>query len=233
MKKGLLVLVLAILVSTGAFAQMSAGAGLFFANDFGGGGIISESIPPFGTLELTMEMPNAGFGTFGFFDLTYAEVTIGFYSGKGDMTMRLKIPGVGEMSEKIGEISFTGVNFGLLGKYPISVGNAVTLFPLLGIEYQRVVSGEIIEGGYTFRLSSKEAADFSTLWFKAGAGMDYSLTDMMYLRFSFLYGLRLANKLEKELVEMFAEDFEDIPGVSVDTRLGHGLTIKAAIGFKF
>jgi hypothetical protein len=75
-----------------------------------------------------------------------------------------------------------------------------------------------------------DAGDFSALWFKFGGGVDYLLTPQIYLRFEALYGLRLPNKAENDLVDLF-----DDMGASSDAKslLGHGLTIKAAVGYRF
>ena len=65
-----------------------------------------------------------------------------------------------------------------------------------------------------------KASDFNTLWFKFGGGLDYDLSETMFLRSSLLYGIRLSNKIEK--------DWED----GGDTRLGHGLDIRVGVGFR-
>ena len=63
--------------------------------------------------------------------------------------------------------------------------------------------------------------------------MDFSLTHNIYLRGQVLYGIRLANRFENDLVNELRDDFTGIPGVNIDTRLGHGLSIKLAVGFRF
>jgi hypothetical protein len=62
----------------------------------------------------------------------------------------------------------------------------------------------------------------------SGGGMDYSLTDKLYLRGNILYGIRLASAVESRMVIYYERMNE-----SAKTLLGHGLTIKVGVGYKF
>jgi hypothetical protein len=61
--------------------------------------------------------------------------------------------------------------------------------------------------------------------------VDYALTDALYLRGSLLYGIRLASKFEKDLDDLMKAAAGGID--CHDPKQGHGLTVKAAIGYKF
>jgi hypothetical protein len=76
-----------------------------------------------------------------------------------------------------------------------------------------------------------DSGDFSALWFKFGGGLDFAFMQKLYLRLEALYGIRLANTLEKDMKDMV----EDLPGADVEVKnlLGHGLTAKLAVGYKF
>jgi hypothetical protein len=67
------------------------------------------------------------------------------------------------------------------------------------------------------------------LWFKFGGGLDYDITSSLYLRGEFLYGLRLVNKAENDM----KDSLDDQGASDIKTRLGHGLTVKFAVGSKF
>ena len=212
-KKGLLVFVLVVFVVCGAFSfpqfRLSAGGGLYFTSDFGGG--VETSV--YG-IKYHKNTPYFGGGTFGFFDATYVEANLGFFyvNCNYDDSIQGKF-----------DISINGIDIGILGKYPFVLSTKLTLFPLLGITYRFMTSGETSTGKKVVDIE-----DLSALWFKFGGGLDYSFTDMIYLRGEVLYGLRLKNKVEKD-----AEDYYKAPGVSVDTLLGHGLEIKVPVGFRF
>jgi hypothetical protein len=207
-KKNLAVLVIAALTASGVFAQgfgLSAGVGGYFGSDFGGG---------YEVLSKKTEMPYFGGGGFAFFDATYAELSVGVLAGA--LTMK--------GGSKDTSNSLMNLDIALLGKFPIAVGSSLTVFPLLGADYQVTLSlkdedGEDLENSD----GDKMAGDFSALWFKFGGGLDYAITDNLYLRFEALYGIRLANKIETD-----EKDDHD-----ADVLLGHGLTAKLAVGFKF
>ena len=118
-----------------------------------------------------------------------------------------------------------GLGFGILGKYPFNFGK-VTAFPLMGVEYRLALSVKDKDGNIIDDIPGADDAssDYSALWFQLGGGVDYALTDALYLRGSALYGIRLANKVE-------TNEVDDDPDASA--RLGHGLTVKVAIGYKF
>ncbi|MCL2802225.1 MAG: hypothetical protein FWD28_10755 [Treponema sp.] len=204
-KKLLLVLVLAALVAGGAFAfDISAGGGVSISNQFGGG---------VGVGNFKEEFPWFGFGVFGYFDATYVEASLGltFAFGKinDDLFYDVSI-----------DTNYTILNLSILGKYPISLGDGMTVFPAAGIDYQMVLS--MSSNG----VSWTDANEYmSALWFKFGVGLDYDLDDSMYLRFLGLYGLRLQNKYESETISALF----NIPNYN----MGHGFTLKAAVGFRF
>jgi hypothetical protein len=182
----------------------SFGAGGYFTSDFGGGIQFSSSSKT--------EMPYAGGGAFAFFDATYAELSVGMFAANG------------EFDEKR---SAFGMDFGLLGKFPIQLSKSFSFFPLLGIEYHLVLSA-LDKDEYQFQNKNKKAPfDLSAFWFKAGAGLDFSFSEALYVRGELLYGLRLANKYEVDTVKAINKAGYD--GTSL---LGHGLNIKLALGYR-
>jgi hypothetical protein len=205
-KRSLMVLVLAALVAAGGvFAQniaLSAGGGGLIGGDFGGG------VEASGT---KIETPYFGGGGFAFFDATYAELSLAI-SGNGG---KFKTSGSGDV-----DFSLVNLNIGLLGKYPFAINDTLSFFPLLGIDYQVTLSAKQGDN------EVDEPGDFSALWIKFGGGVDYSITESLYLRLDALYGIRLANKFENDMKD-------NIPGADVKPLLGHGLTVKVGVGYKF
>ena len=206
-RKGFLAVLVAVLAAGNAFAQMpefklSAGAGGLFVSQFDGG---------VNTPTVVHKFPYAGGGGFAFFDATFAELSLGFFAAGGDWKR------IGSVAEDLA-LSYTGLDISLLGKYPFALTEQFTLFPLLGIDYRHFVS--VKQNGTKLN----NAGDFSALWFKLGAGADYAFTEHIFARLGVLYGLRLANKFEKDRAKL-SSDF--------NTRLGHGLDVKLAVGYRF
>jgi hypothetical protein len=176
--------------------------------------------------------PYSGGGGFVFFDANYAELSVGFFAGGGEMEAKIEsnIPDVPVGSSK-GDTSITALTIGLLGKYPIALNQNLKVFPLLGIDYLAVLSLKDEDGDEYTNADGKESpGDFSALWFKFGVGADVALTQKVYLRIEALYGIRLANKFENDLKDELDAEGQDY--FTTKTLLGHGLTIKLAAGFK-
>jgi opacity protein-like surface antigen len=203
-KKNLAVLIIAALTASGVFAQgfgLSAGLGGYVGGDFGGGSEIDGE---------KGDTPYFGGGGFAFFDATYAELSAGVLVGGGKWSSAYTV-------------SIMNLNISVLGKYPIAIGEKLSVFPLLGIDYQAALSLKDEDG----EDATDKTEEFSALWFKLGGGLDYAITGNLYLRFEALYGIRLENEAEKNA----KKDYGDV--LDVKTLLGHGLTAKIAVGFKF
>jgi hypothetical protein len=71
---------------------------------------------------------------------------------------------------------------------------------------------------------AKAMEALSTVWFKADAGLDVYVTDHVFMRGALLYGVRLTNKMEKQLLDTRQE---------ADSVLGHGGDFKIAFGYRF
>jgi hypothetical protein len=209
-------LVLAAVTAGGAFAlpepKLSVGAGGYFTSDFGGGVETSG----FGQT-MTLKTPYAGGGGFAFFDATYAELSLGIFGGDGKWKREL-----GRYSSET-DMSYTGLDIGLLGKYPFEISEKFSVFPLLGITYRAMLSQKDSNGN-----KSKDPEDFSALWFRLGGGGDFYFTDHVYLRGGLLYGFRVKNTFEKDQVDSWSS-----PIVDAKARLGHGLELKIAVGYQF
>ncbi|GHV84923.1 hypothetical protein AGMMS50230_05310 [Spirochaetia bacterium] len=216
MKKALIVVLFAAMIASAAFAappalKMSAGGGVLFAGDLGGGMKIGSTD--------AYKTPWFGPGAFAFFDATYAEVGVDFIYGFGTMSP------TGGSDEKY---KIMNLGFSLLGKYPFTFGK-ITAFPLLGIEYRFAVSAKDKNGdNFDKGGNGPKAADFSALWIQIGGGVDYPITKQLYVRGELLYGIRLQNKAEKDSVDEAKRDGDD-----AKRRWGHGPTIKIGVGYKF
>ncbi|MDR0302504.1 MAG: hypothetical protein LBI04_09375 [Treponema sp.] len=202
MKKSISILVLLALVAGGAFAlDMSAGGGLLF--DLSGNNGVADGDLYMGTRILSI-------GGYGFFDATFVEVDVSFAYGM--LTYVYDFGPLGDGSDDAG--SALQLGFSLLGKYPIDLGG-FTLFPLLGVNYNLVLSASDQDGN-----DMDDAGDMSQLGFLAGLGFDLPLSDALYLRAEAMFNLRLPMKI-----------FDDLD--SDNTTFGMGPRIKVGVGYKF
>jgi len=226
MKKSIAILALLAIVATGAFAQgfplsMSAGGGLLFDLSVGNGAKMKFDVMGMsGDMEASLQ--NLSFGAFGFFDATYAEVDVNFAYGM--LTYKSESSGfLGGGSGPSGDANAMQLGFTLLGKYPFDLGG-FTLFPLLGLDYNVVLSV------WDKDSSTDKPGDSSQLGFLAGVGLDFPFSDALFLRAEAMFHLRLPSK--------WASDLKSGMGSvgsygSVDTTLGMGPRIKVGLGYKF
>jgi hypothetical protein len=192
---------------------LSAGGGAFYEGGFGGGLAWDGGA--------RVAMPYSGGGVGLFFDVKYAEASAGLSTGGGKWESGNATYDVG-----LPDMSLTYLNIGVFAKYPAAIGN-ITLFPLLGFDYEALISGKLI-----YPDGTEKTLEHSTgaAWFKLGCGADVGLGEKAYLRAEMLYGWRAANEYETWLVESKREYDGN---TEVTASGGTGLTLKAGVGVRF
>ena len=153
---------------------------------------------------------NMSIGVYGFFDATYGEVD--FYAAYGFMNDVEENTGSATENFGIFQIGFTG-----LGKYPFKINSNIVLFPLLGIDYNIVLFG-VVDG----EVDSTDASLFNQLGFLAGGGIDYFITDSLFLRGEALFHLRLPTRFMTSMALLGAS-----------ATVGMGPQVKVGLGYKF
>jgi len=219
MKKLLLVLVLAIIATGGAFAQLSVGGGLLFDYSLGNGqdGTIMGSGDSF-----KVDRNNMSVGGFVFFDAQYVKVDISFAYGQID-----NILSIGDQETLyLGNLMQLG--FDIIGKYPIPLGK-VSLFPMLGLGYNLVLSSDmetLVNINEIAFVEDDKPTEWSQFGLLAGIGADFWLTESLFIRAEALANIRLPP-------QRFI-DAMDNPGYgSIGNTIGIGPRIKLGIGYKF
>jgi opacity protein-like surface antigen len=217
-KRIVLALLMAALLAGGAFAQASVSAGV--GGNFGVYSI-SMSHPDW---DIDNPKPIVGVGFNAFFDASYVMVKFGMFIGGN--SEEEKIP----YAKVFYETTYTFLSLGLLGKYPIDLGN-FTLFPMLGFEYNIFLNskytmniGGVSSGGTIDRsdLADDHASDLDMFILQLGLGADFNLSEQIYLRPSVLWGIDLASS-ESE------KTFRDNKGTIFKSKFDIGI----ALGFKF
>jgi hypothetical protein len=229
MKKRLFLgLVFAAAVAGMAFTlpgfHVSAGGGAYFTSDFGGG--IETSYES--TEVFSIHTPYVGGGGFLFLDATYAELSLGLWGGGGPWEMKaFNVPT--DMT-----YGLMGLDISLLGKFPFNLTSKFSLFPLLGIAYRVMLSVKNEDGDQWEGFGGDGGpADFSRFWIKLGFGVDFDLTDSLYLRGGILGGLGFPNKAEADLQDYIEKMIGTTSGISTSIGLGFGFDVKLAVGYRF
>jgi len=255
-----------ILLSAAAWAQepgrkrlpFSVGGGALFLSDFGGGVDFSVPIPavappPYNTwtTDITMKTPYYAGGAYGFFDTTYAEMSIAYFAGASQCSAEGAY--LGEALQADNQFSrdrtiVSAISFELLAKYPFEVSSKLSVFPLVGVEYRLALWLKEDSGASDPNLSgiySGKAVDFSALWSHIGVGFDYQINKSFFMRAEILYGIRIPNKAEDEIVSGLKDKAQSLIDTQVpeayqsyiipqgNARRGHGLSVRLAAGRRF
>jgi hypothetical protein len=137
-----------------------------------------------------------GFGIGGFFDATYVEIGMDFifssykytYSRHGYYTES------GEVEQKL-----THFGFSIIGKYPF-VLEKLTVFPLLGIDYQIFISGSKNNGDTLSRDDLGYYDDeYDVFSVAVGGGLDYTLVGKLYLRGELLFNFKVLDSKSESM----------------------------------
>jgi opacity protein-like surface antigen len=181
----------------------------------------------------TDELSFAG-GIWGFFDATYVEADMSLIFTSYGQTV--KMPNLPNLSSSLNgpqkhRYTITQMNLTILGKYPISLNDKLTVFPLLGIDWQIALynnDGQLYED---FKIVKAMGYDVPNLgefwncfWIKTGVGADYSITNNLYVRGEFLYGIKLNSKNDTDNARYWAENLKGV---------ANGPSVKFGIGYRF
>jgi len=161
MKKILLMTLCLLIFGTGVFAvDMVIGAGGQFGFTFEQYEIYDE-----GDFWYRNDNNATIFGGFVFFGLNrYMEASIAVYAGMNDAKYKYW-----DDSEESVEYGGYQVGISLYFKYPFSLSSRFVFFPTIGVDVQNNYGG-------------------LDLWFRGGVGLDFFLTEKLFLRGQGIYG---------------------------------------------
>jgi hypothetical protein len=203
---------------------MSAGAGFLINMEFGGGLVWTDEP------KARISMPCDAAGAYLFFDALYGHASVGFTIGSKKWESDNA-----DDRDKLPTMQRTSLILSLYGKYPFAIGQSqsITLFPLLGFDYEASLSGKLeykTNKTYTFdgEGTRPNASALSAAWVKAGGGCDFNLNDNIYLRAEALYGFRSANTFENDMSKLEKND-----GVAAESKFGAGISVKIGAGYRF
>ena len=204
-KKVILTLLITALSVLNIFAfDMSAGVGGNFTVNFDSYKYDGDNIASQRTI---------GGGFFALFDITFAELNVGILFG----SLKKEYAGIWDDYS----INLFNLTFSLYGKYPIRL-SSFTIFPMLGVQYNLCLSakdeGEIIFDNPLLRMDY-----MNRFWIKFGAGADFNLTEKLYFRTSFLYGINFGSRNDRDVKKYNSKE----------SSFHHGLDIRVAIGWRF
>lgn len=137
-----------------------------------------------------------------YFDATYGVAAIGFQANGNTHRKSTTVIGASTITVEDDDENSSGfLSFSLLGRYPFALG-PVSLFPLLGVEYDLNLYYKDVDGNdLKASLTEQEKADLHQFWFKLGVGADITLYRGLYVRPLALFGFKLLNSAEQDTLE--------------------------------
>jgi hypothetical protein len=220
-----------------------------FSLSAGGGGLLGYTFTRYtlegGNVSSTQSMDRLDYGGFLFFDAAYAEFSV-FIQGGNSVYRENMIYSVASFADSKGTGSETSLGFSLLGKYPFSINEKISLFPMFGIGYQiALIQKRRPEGDLAYDRSKgmlpedRDKNDkpyplsaWNSFWIDVGAGLDCNITQTLFLRSELLFGFRLPTSYELGALEVVKN-----PPMNVSNPKLAGLTggpaLKLGIGYRF
>jgi len=241
MKKLILILLVLSLASTVFARDISFSAG--------GGGLLGYTFTRYtlegGNVQSTQRMDRLNYAGFLFFDATFVEFSVMLQGGSGTYAENM-IYSVEALADTKGSGSELSLGLSLLGKFPFTVNERVTWFPLLGIEFQiallqrRQPDGDLVYDrtkGHLVEDRDKNDRPYplsawNSLWINIGAGIDYAITGPLFFRSQLLFGFRLPTTYELGALEVVRNPPMNVRNPRLAGLTG-GPTLKIGIGYRF
>jgi len=215
MKKAAILLILAAMITGGAFGQMSFGAGFIF--DYSANNGSKSEI-----LDVKKGMINTSFGGFAFFDISYIEINASITYGR--LKPYVKGPDYSYYIAQMKGLKMTQLGLSVYGKYPLSLGK-ISLYPMIGAEFNIALTVKDENGNelekYQNSGTRKPFKEYSQWGFLGGVGLDIPFTSKIFLRTEALFLLRIPSKDTRNNLEN-----------SFTATYGIGPRIKVGIGYK-
>jgi opacity protein-like surface antigen len=251
MKRQICTIFLILVATATAFSadfHLSAGAGGIF-----GGFFTRYTLSADGVIDGNRIQVNAGqklnqldYGLFAFFDATYGEINVIYQRGSNNYEETFTIAGLDDSAFKPSSSKGweTVLGFSLLGKYPFQLNERISIFPLLGVEYQisliqrraRPHDGRIYDrsdGGWETDKDGNayKLSDWNSLWIKLGGGLDFMLPKNFFVRGTVLYAFRTMTPFETKNLELMESQTGDpdpkLRGVT------SGPSVRISAGYRF
>ncbi|WP_198429938.1 hypothetical protein [Treponema primitia] len=202
-----------------------------------------------GNIKSIQTMDRFNYGGFLFFDATYTEIALSLRGGQNSYgeTMDQKLEGGSweSVSDETGIGTEMILGVSLLGKRPFRVNEKITWFPLLGVEVQialleqRTPDGDTVHDRTKGELdedldkngNSYDLSTWNSLTVDLGAGLDYQLTERLFLRNELLFSFRLQTAYETGALEMTKNKFHT-SDITLAGLTG-GPTLRTSVGYRF
>jgi len=220
-----------------------------FSISAGGGGLLGYTFTRYtlegGNITSTQSMDRLDYGGFLFFDATYAEFSVLIQGGNNTYQENM-IYSAASLADSKGTGSELNLGFSLLGKYPFTINEKCSWFPMFGITYHiALIQRRHPDGGLVYNRSKGQLPEdrdtndkpyplsaWNSFRIDVGAGLDYRVTGPLFLRGELLFGFRLPTEYEQGALEVVKNPPMNAGNPSLGGLTGSP-TLKICIGYCF
>jgi opacity protein-like surface antigen len=225
-KNPLLAGVFIFLSSTVFSLDLSTGYGLILGGNFDT--LSSESDADSTMVKQAYNQFN--FGGLIFFDATYIVVDVSFYGNLTTFNYNNTLKAYTMVNDDY-QLSGSNLAFGLYAKYPFTLDNKISIFPILGLQGSIGLSQNFMRD-FGARNAKKganygNANDWSNFAVKFGAGVDIKMNDIIFLRAELLGNYRFNTALDEAFI-----DAVNNGGYSETYNINMGFEASFSIGYK-
>jgi hypothetical protein len=232
LKKTLSILAFFILFSSALFAvefPLSLGLGGSFGID---SSVISADLSD--TIA-KQSYSSYAYGLLIFFDMRFAEIGMGFSGLSTTVNHSESFRKATGIDPEEMTLSGNTLFLSLYGKYPFQLSSSLSLYPLVGIEAEIVMSMRYgSDSLYGARIKGDSyqgnADDWTAVWFRFGIGSDFHLNEGVFLRSELTFGIKANTPREKAIISAITKqgDYTNISSYGI----GGKLTISVGYTFK-
>ena len=220
--------------------SVTAGAGAVL-----GGSFTRYSLSADGSLarvEAEQNVDQFDYGLFAFLDATYGTLSVHVQNGTNSFAEPVKTNSPVDVSRS-GQGWETVLGFSLLVRYPFTPVDGLSVFPLLGMDYQASLvqmrtdsRGKVYDRSdgkeeWDRDLNAFRLSDWNSFHVRLGGGAEFMLSEKLSLRGDLLYGIRLMTPFEaKNLERMKNLTGDDSPTLG---GLSSGPSLRLGLGWRF
>ncbi|MDR1149185.1 MAG: hypothetical protein LBK66_11195 [Spirochaetaceae bacterium] len=199
-KKPILVSIFIFLGSTVFSLDLSTGYGLILGGNFDT--LNSELDLTSTSVKQTYSQFN--FGGLIFFDAKYAMVDVSFYGNLTTFSYNNTLKTYTMVNENY-QLAGSNLAFGLYAKYPFTLNNKISIFPIVGIQGSIGLSQNFTRDFGARNAKQGEsygnAKDWSNFAIKFGAGVDIKMSGTIFLRAGLLGNYRFNTALDEAFID--------------------------------
>ena len=165
-------------------------------------------------IDAAQEMNQFNYGLYAFFDMYYGVFSVLLRNGINNFNETADVSALRNNVDQTGKGWDSALGLCILGKYPFNLNKKISVFPMLGLEYQIALKQKRTQAdGWVYNRNdglrekdkdgnAYQTDDWNAFWVKLGGGMDFMLPANFFIRIELLYDFRLMTPYESKNLDL-------------------------------